>query len=93
MKTFKPSNQVLGLLPLFIYFSLFICKVLIGLSSSLFALVHIFHMSSLSSRLSPVFYAVSAYIVPHSCQQKPILDLVACQVFHLTALRFMTFNV
>lgn len=36
-----------------------------GLSSSLFALVHIFDKSPLSSLLSPVFYALLADIVLH----------------------------
>lgn len=54
----------------FSFLSLFyslICKVLMGLSSSLFALVHIFDTSLLSALLSPVFYALSAHIVLHNC--------------------------
>lgn len=53
--------------PFFPVFHSLICKVLMGLSSSLFALVHIFDTSFLSGRLSPVFYALSAHIVLYNC--------------------------
>lgn len=59
---------------LFLFHSL-ICKVLMGLSSSLFALVHIFDASLLSALLSPVFYALSAHIVLHNCYQNPFQTL------------------
>lgn len=68
-RAFKATASVIS------FFSSFIWEVLMGLSTSLFAVVHIFDMSPLSSLLSPVFYALSAYIVLHDCKQSPFQTL------------------